>query len=101
MNGFLVGILNGIQGEVLVDFQAFLALVARDQLDLRVGEALAGQIGVIAEDSRLTYANPEDSAYSRSGAASRRPGRRPRTAAEPRSGSRSAGSKPPSAPGAN
>ena len=40
LDGFLVSILDGVQGEMLVDLQALLALVPGDQLDLRVGEAL-------------------------------------------------------------
>ena len=45
LDRFLIGILDGVQGQVLVDLQALLALVPGDQLDLRVGQALCRQVG--------------------------------------------------------
>jgi hypothetical protein len=37
--------LNSVQREVLIDLQAPLALVAGDQLDLRVRQAMPRQVG--------------------------------------------------------
>jgi hypothetical protein len=51
----LVGVLNRVQCEVLIDFQAFLALMARDELDLHIRQTMRGQPGdhLVAEEMRV------------------------------------------------
>src|SRR5713101_7636808 len=51
----LVGVLDRVQCEVLIDFQAFLALMARDELDLRIRQTVRGQPGdhLMAEEMRV------------------------------------------------
>src|ERR1700730_4578695 len=51
----LVGVLDRVQREVLIDFQAFLALMARDELDLRIRQTMRGQPGdhLMAEEMRV------------------------------------------------
>jgi hypothetical protein len=48
-------VLDRVQCEVLIDFQAFLALMARDELDLRIRQTVRGQPGdhLVAEEMRL------------------------------------------------